>query len=123
MVSFFYPYPTIFDASKFEGIKIADYRDITAMKIITISQRAKKKDYFDIVEILKHIAPEELKTVATKKYGSNQLNWYHILKSLFYFEDVKSSPEPLKSNTNWEEVQKTLLSKRKELEEIFLFHK
>jgi predicted nucleotidyltransferase component of viral defense system len=120
-VSFFYcPYPLIFNTVDFTGIQVAQVNDIATMKLIAIAQRAEKKDYFDIAEVLKRIPPKELKETTIKKYGKSRLNWYHIVKSLFFFSDVEDSPDPMYSDETWDKVKKFLLSKKDEIETVFL---
>ena len=117
-VSFlFYPYPLI-DASggeeKIYKIKLASVRDIACMKLLAISQRGEKKDFYDLYEILKIIAMTELQTLLEKKYGEGKVNLYAIARSLTYFEDAEDSPLPESLNkTNWETVKKYFLANEK----------
>jgi len=117
---FYYPYPLIFPVISFQGIPVADFRDIAAMKLIAISQRAEKKDYFDIVLILKHISTADLKDITEKKFSKERLNWYHITKSLFYFNDVEHSPNPKCDKMSWKEVKNYLFFNQKRIENCFL---
>ena len=117
---FYYPYPLIFNTVDFNGIQVAQVNDIAAMKLIDIAQRAEKKDYFDIAEVLKRIPLPELKEITIKKSGKSRLNWYHIVKSLFFFSDVEDSPDPMYSDETWDKVKKFLLSKKDEIETVFL---
>jgi len=117
---FYYPYSLIFNTINFNGIRVTDFKDIAVMKLIAIAQRAEKKDYFDTVEVLKRVPLSELKEIAIKKYGKSRLNWYHIVKSLFFFSDVEGSPDPMCSDETWGKVKKFLLSKKNEIEKVFL---
>lgn len=117
---FYYPYPLIFNTVDFTGIQVAQVKDIAAIKLIAIAQRAEKKDYFDIAEVLKRIPLPELKEITIKKYGKSRLNWYHIVKFLFFFSDVEGSPDPMYSDETWDKVKKFLLSKKDEIETVFL---
>jgi predicted nucleotidyltransferase component of viral defense system len=117
---FYYPYPLLLNMVDFNGIQVAQVNDIAAMKLIAIAQRAEKKDYFDIAEVLKRIPLTELKEITIKKYGKSRLNWYHIVKSLFFFSDVEGSPDPMYSDETWDKVKKFLLSKKDEIETVFL---
>ena len=117
---FYYPYPLLYPLEYFEGIPVASLKDVAAMKLLSLSQRAEKKDYFDIVFIMKNISIRELKDLMIKKFSKERLNWYHITKSLFFFEDVESSPDPICEEISWDEVKRFLLSKRREIESIFL---
>ncbi len=117
---FYYPYPLVFPVIGFQGISVADFRDIAAMKLIATSQRAEKKDYFDMVFIFKCISPADLKGIMEKKFPKGRLNWHHITKSLFYFDDVEHSPDPKCDKMSWKEVKNYLLSHQKGIENCFL---
>jgi len=95
-------------------IKLASVSDIACMKIMAISQRAEKKDFFDLYEILKTNSPKELKIFLLKKFGENKINCYHILRSIFYFDDVEETVEPISLNkTKWSVVRKFLAKNEK----------
>jgi hypothetical protein len=84
------------------------------MKVVAISQRAEKKDFFDMMEILQRNGPAQLKTMFLEKYGEAKINCYHILKSFFYFADVEEAPDLVSlNNTTWEQVKSYFLSHEK----------
>ncbi len=86
------------------------------MKVIAITQRADKKDFYDLYEILKHFQPLELKDMFLKKYGGQRINCYHILKSFFYFQDAEDSPDPISLNgTTWDEVKTFFINNERKL--------
>jgi len=117
----FYPYKILEDFHMIERVKVADIKDIACMKTVAISQRAEKKDFYDIYEILKVISPDELKKLFLKKYGDNKINCYHILKSFFYFEDVEGLPDPVSlKNTKWNEIKEFFTSNEKMLTKCLL---
>jgi hypothetical protein len=116
-----YPYTNLEDCESWRNIALASLIDISCMKIIAISQRAEKKDFFDFYEIIKLFSSEKLKTSLLKKYGRKSLNCYHILKSLFYFEDAESSPDPVSINgTKWKMVKVKIKEFEKQLNNSFL---
>ena len=80
--------------------------DIAVMKIIAISQRGKKRDFFDLYWICQNINPlDSIISRVAKQYSVNQ-NTMHILKSLVYFEDAESDPEPeINFDANWKKVK------------------
>lgn len=116
-VSFlFYPYPVLYPFQSVEGFGMASVGDIACMKAIAISQRGEKKDFFDMVEILRRHEPRQIKEMFMKKYGSRRVNCYHILKSLFYFADAEDSPDPVSlNNSTWPSVKDFLLKREKDL--------
>jgi len=110
----YYPYKLLLPFKMIEGLSIASIEDIACMKIVALSQRAEKKDFFDVYEILKIFKPIELKKMFIEKYGIEKINCYHILKSLFYFEDAENSPEPVSHHgTTWDEVKAFFRSNEK----------
>jgi len=90
-----YDYPCLFSLKKFQGIKVADSRDIGCMKIDAISSRGTKKDFIDLFFICQKVIPlRKLLKLFEKKYKSVNYNMMHILKSLTYFEDAEKDPLP-----------------------------
>ncbi len=102
----YYPYKLLLPFKRIAGLNMASIEDISCMKIVALSQRAEKKDFFDAYEILKIFKPIELKKMFVDKYGIEKINCYHILKSFFYFDDAENSPEPVTLHgTAWSEVK------------------
>ena len=88
-------------------VRIMTPSDIAVMKIIAISQRGRKRDFFDLYWICQNIQslPEIISRV-NKQYTIHQ-NLIHTLKALVYFEDAESDPEPeIYFKTNWKTVKK-----------------
>jgi hypothetical protein len=44
------------------------------MKVVAISQRGDKKDFFDLYEIFKTVSPHDLKLLFLKKFGASRIN-------------------------------------------------
>ncbi|MFA6375786.1 MAG: nucleotidyl transferase AbiEii/AbiGii toxin family protein [Candidatus Paceibacterota bacterium] len=93
---------------KYGTINILSVRDVAVMKIIAISQRGRKRDFFDLYWCAKNIEPlEETIKRLKKQYPSVAHDYYHIMKSLAYFDDAESDPDlELNFKTNWLEVKK-----------------
>ncbi|MFA6273327.1 MAG: nucleotidyl transferase AbiEii/AbiGii toxin family protein [Candidatus Paceibacterota bacterium] len=91
---------------EYGNIRMAAPLDIAVMKVIAISQRGKKRDFFDLYWICQHISPlSEIIPLVHKQYVIGQ-NPTHILKSMMYFEDAEDDPEPLIFfKANWKEVK------------------
>lgn len=88
-------------------IQILNPTDIAVMKITAISQRGKKRDFFDLYWCAHHVEPLE-RTVKRlpEQYPSVAHDYHHILKSLVYFEDAESDPEPeIYFKAKWSEVK------------------
>lgn len=105
---FVYQYPLLFPRRNFNGIGLADLRDITAMKIEAISSRGIKRDFIDLYCICRKGMPlKEALELYDRKYNNLASNRIHILKSLVYFADAETSPIPKMLETvDWNKVKK-----------------
>ncbi len=95
------------DFIKYGFIKVLHPLDIAVMKIIAISQRGRKRDFFDIYFCAKNIEPLE-KTIKRLKvqYPTVAHDYHHILKGLVYFNDAESDPEPeIYFKASWKNVK------------------
>ncbi|PIU58428.1 MAG: hypothetical protein COS89_00440 [Deltaproteobacteria bacterium CG07_land_8_20_14_0_80_38_7] len=102
-----YNYPTLEKGPKYDGVLLASIIDIACMKLSAISSRGAKKDFYDMYFILKHISLKELFVRFSAKFSSISYNDLHLHKSLVYFTDAETDPEPdLLENVSWEEVKK-----------------
>lgn len=115
-ISFFhYPYPLLFSTIEYNGVSLADERDIAAMKIEAISGRGSKKDFVDLFVLLQKYSLKELLLFFHKKYEKFNYNKLHILKSLSYFYDADKDLEPVYIQPIlWTEVKKFIKSVVKE---------
>lgn len=95
-----------------KSIDIVDARDIAVMKIIAISQRGKKRDFFDLYWYLNN--RESLMEVLQRldaQYPNSSHNYHHIIKSLTYFEEAEEDPKPqIFFDASWEQVKKYFLT-------------
>jgi predicted nucleotidyltransferase component of viral defense system len=107
-ISFFrYPHKLLFPTKEYRGVKLADERDISAMKILAISDRGSKKDFVDLFVLLKKYSLAEILEFFNKKYKDYNYNMLHILKSLVFFSDADLDPEPVfVQPLIWNEVKK-----------------
>jgi len=78
----------------YRGIRIADWRDIVAEKIKTIAQRGSKKDFLEVYSAIvsNRFSIEETVVLFRSRFESTNLNLYHVLRSLAYFEDADKEP-------------------------------
>ena len=80
--------------------------DIAVMKITAVSQRGRKRDFFDLYWLSLHILPLEKSLERVKHQYAVDQNFNHILKSLVYFEDAEDDPEPdIFFKATWWEVK------------------
>ena len=91
-----------------DDIRMYSSKDIAAMKIQAILGRGRKKDFWDLAELLKNYSLEQLIDFYSKKYPSQQL-LISIPQAITYFDDAEESENPisLKGQT-WEGVKKII---------------
>lgn len=91
-----------------DGIRMFGDRDIISMKIFAILQRAQKKDFWDLAELLQHYSFKDCIAAYNEKYPSNQM-LISIPYAVTYFADAEESEAPvsLKGQT-WETVKKII---------------
>jgi len=93
---------------KYGAVKIIQPIDVAVMKIIAISQRGRKRDFFDLYWCAKNVEPlgETIRRLRAQ-YPSVAHDYNHILKSLVYFADAESDPNPdITFKASWNEVKK-----------------
>ena len=89
------------------AVGILQQRDIAVMKITAISQRGRKRDFFDLYWCAKNIEPLKNIIVRLKaQYPTVAHDYHHILKSLTYFEDAEGDPAPeIYFKARWSEIK------------------
>lgn len=95
----------------YKNIQILDAKDVAVMKIIAISQRGKKRDFFDLYWYTENKEPllEVLKKV-DNQFPNLAHNYHHILKSLTYFEDAEEDPQPqIFFDADWKSIKQYFL--------------
>ena len=78
------------------------------MKIQAILGRGKKKDFWDLNELLKHYSLQQLMDWHKQKYPSQMLA-ITIPHAITYFVDADESETPVSfKNQTWEQVKKEI---------------
>lgn len=102
-----YPYGWVDDVIEEDGIRLASFNDIAAMKVSAICNRGTKKDFIDIYFLLKIFDIREILSLYLKKYPDG--SEFIALKSLTYFEDAESNPMPqMLVDVDWDTVKTTV---------------
>ncbi|MFO7555237.1 MAG: nucleotidyl transferase AbiEii/AbiGii toxin family protein [Desulfobacterales bacterium] len=106
----YYEVPLTQPAILWRGIKIAHLKDIAAEKIKTISQRGSKKDFIDLYAVIKlKSSIKEACELFKNRFKRSDINYYHVVKSLIFFEDAEQEPSPLMLLTGedwkWEKIK------------------
>jgi len=91
-----------------------DSIDIAAMKVQAILGRGRKKDFWDIAELLNHFSVKQIMQWHSEKFP-DQMLLISIPQALIYFTDAEESDDPvsLKGQT-WASVKKQIQQKVKE---------
>jgi hypothetical protein len=114
-----YPYPELFPAAHFEGVPVADPRDIACMKLSAIASRGTKRDFIDLYVACGHFELGEILNWFGRKYAKTNYNRLHILKSLMFFGDAEKDPLPhMLVPLAWEDVTRFFRSEVPRLVEI-----
>jgi predicted nucleotidyltransferase component of viral defense system len=92
-----------------EGVRMLSVEDIAPMKLDAVSGRVKKKDFYDLYFLLQKFNLREILNLYSEKF-KHQTD-FHVIKSLSYFEDAESEPDPIvfEEGLSWEKVKKTIL--------------
>lgn len=105
-------YPIINKIIELDSIRLLSIEDIIPMKLSAVAGRGSKKDFYDIYFLLQKYTMSEMFDYFDRKFTN--INKFHIIKSLTYFDDAEFEPSPqLISKIEWNEVkvlinQKTL---------------
>lgn len=78
-----YSYRRLFPLSTFEGVPVADPRDIACMKLSAIASRGTKQDFIDLYMAAQHFSLPDILNWFTHKYAETCYNRLHLLKSCF----------------------------------------
>jgi hypothetical protein len=96
-------YPNLSEIETIDGIKIWSLPDVAAMKINAIVNRGSKKDFYDLVALLKLHSLETLLSFYQKKYQPATL--LMAIRSLAWFDDAEAEPDPISlSNESWPSI-------------------
>jgi len=103
-----YPHPRIADLITDDGLRIYADDDIAGMKIQAILGRGKKKDFWDLNELLQHHTLQWLMDKHKEKY-SNQLLAISIPTALTWFTDAEEGEDPVSLNgLSWTDVKHSI---------------
>ena len=103
-----YPHLPIAPIENEKGIRFYSSPDIAAMKIQAILGRGKKKDFWDLHELLKYFSLQQIMVWHKQKYPSQMLA-ISIPHAITYFVDVEESETPVSfKNQSWEKIKKDI---------------
>ena len=102
----YYPHLPIQKVDVIENIRMYSDEDIIAMKLNAILGRGKKKDFWDLYELLHHYTLENMIRFHEAKFPEQNLS-ITIPQAITYFDEAEESEDPvsLKGQT-WETIKK-----------------
>lgn len=109
-----HPFEMLNPPSVIQNIRMFSKEDIIAMKVQAILGRGKKKDFWDIAELLKYYSVENFIKFHTTKYSQQNI-LISVPQALTCFSDADESEDPvsLKGQT-WENVKSEIQKKVRE---------
>ncbi|MEW6624766.1 MAG: nucleotidyl transferase AbiEii/AbiGii toxin family protein [Bacillota bacterium] len=115
-----YPNPLLkplLDDEQVAGLKMASLLDIGMMKWSAISGRGAMRDFIDLYMICqKGYSMIDMLGLLPAKYPNTNINYYHMVKSLSYFEDAENDLMPkMLIPLKWEDVKDFFLRTQRDL--------
>jgi predicted nucleotidyltransferase component of viral defense system len=94
-----------------DGLRMFSTEDIIAMKVQAVLGRGKKKDFWDIAELLSHFSVADFIQFHKEKYTTQNL-MITVPQAITYFADAEESEDPisLKKQT-WPKIQEAIKKK------------
>ena len=106
-----YSYPMLFPFEQFEGLAVADVRDIACMKISALASRGVRRDFVDLYVTARQYGLAHLLALFKGKYAKANYSMLHIRKALTYFADAEHEAMPdMLVPLSWSEVRQFFLS-------------
>lgn len=114
---FHYRYPLLYPVARLKRLRVADLRDIAAMKIAALSDRGSRKDFVDLYLICTRCLPlPSVLRLYDRKYGVLKANFVHVCKSLTYFDAAEEEPIPVMPQPfRWEQMKAFFIGEVKQL--------
>ena len=106
-----HPHPLIRPLHTIEILRFFSTQDIIAMKVQAILGRGKKKDFWDIAELLHHFSVADFIQFHKEKYSTQNL-LITVPQALTYFADAEESEDPISlKKQDWKGIQKFITKK------------
>lgn len=106
-----HPHPLIRSVVNREGLRMFSTEDIIAMKVQAILGRGRKKDFWDIAELLDHFTVADFIQFHKEKFATQNL-MITVPQAITYFADAEESEDPISlKNQTWKSVQQSINAK------------
>ncbi|MBC7884991.1 MAG: nucleotidyl transferase AbiEii/AbiGii toxin family protein [Saprospiraceae bacterium] len=109
-----FPHALIRPTIEIDGIRMNAPEEIIAMKVQAILGRGKKKDFWDVAELLEHFTVKDFIDLHKEKYSTQNL-FITVPQAITYFDDAEEDENPvsLKGQT-WVSVKHAIQKKVRE---------
>ncbi|MBP6611368.1 MAG: nucleotidyl transferase AbiEii/AbiGii toxin family protein [Paludibacter sp.] len=107
----YYPHALVETIEIVEGIRMLSDKDLIAMKVQAVLGRGKKKDFWDIAELLSKYTIQDFIDFHKQKFPSQMLG-ISVPTAITYFTDADDSedPETIKKQS-WNDIKKFISKK------------
>ena len=102
--------PFLFPPVEYRGLRVADPRDIAAMKVVAVAGRGSRKDFVDLYAYMEAGGDfQTLVETVRQRYVNTSFNEVHLLRSLVFFDDAEQEPMPrMLKKATWPAIRKRL---------------
>lgn len=112
-----YNYPVLYPLEQFQGLAVAEVRDIACMKLSALASRGSRRDFVDLYVVARQYGLPYLLGLFQRKFAQANYNLLHVRKSLAYFVDAEKEPMPdMLVPLSWKEVKEFFLGAVRSLE-------
>lgn len=110
-----YRYPLLHPVREMDGVRLFSILDIGSMKLAAITNRGRKRDFFDLFFIMRAYSLRHLLEAYNAKYSDG--SEFLVRKSLVYFEDAEEDdiPSVFDKSVTWPIVKRTIELEAKKL--------
>jgi predicted nucleotidyltransferase component of viral defense system len=100
-----FKYPFAFPIIHDEGVRMADIRDIAAMKLDAVTKRGSRKDFFDMYYLFEKFEPTQILEWYNQMFRHSTS--FHVIMSLTYFDDAELTENPIvfDKKVTWNKVK------------------
>lgn len=106
-----HPHPLICPVQETGKIRMVSSEDIIAMKVQAVLQRGRKKDFWDIAELLQHYSVKDFIAFHKEKYATQNL-MITVPQAISFFADAEEDEDPVSlKNQTWKSVQRAINAK------------
>ena len=110
-----YRYPLLKPVLQMEDLRLLSTLDIGAMKLAAITNRGRKRDFFDLFFLLETYSLRQLIDAYNAKYADG--SEFLVLKSIIYFDDAEedNAPQVFDPSITWPSVKQMIEKEAKKL--------